>query len=71
MQTKANGASKRKFISAKEAAGILEVDVTTIARWCREKDKTGIPVYKFGGNTLKIPRTKFYKWAKVNDWMES
>lgn len=66
----ANTQSKRRFISAKEAADILEVNITTIARWCRNKTKTGIPCYVFGGKILKIPRKKFYKWAKIDEWKE-
>ena len=62
--------TKRKFISAKEAAALLEVDITTIARWCRKRKETGIPAYYFGGKTIKIPRDKFYAWAKVNEWKE-
>jgi excisionase family DNA binding protein len=63
-------ASPRKFISPKEAAGLLEVHVSTIIRWCKKRGKTGIPVYRFGGKYLRIPRDKFYKWAKVSEWHE-
>ena len=70
MQTRTNAQSKRKFMSAKEAAALLEVNITTIARWCRNKAETGIPAYYFGGKTIKIPRAQFYKWAKLNEWKD-
>ena len=62
-----NGASKlleAAFLTPKEAAAYLRINVHTMYAFMRKsRAKGGPPVQKFSGNCYRLPTQEFIEWA--------
>lgn len=54
-----------KFITPKEAAGVLKVSIFTFYDWMKNpKRMPGLPVRRFGKRCIRIPRKEFFLWLE-------
>jgi excisionase family DNA binding protein len=58
----------RSFISPKEAAAYLGINIRTVYKFMKKPiAKGGLPYRKISATCYRIPRDKFIKWAGTED----